>query len=136
MGPVLALDCKMHSQFGKHGEEPKMKILYALCLVCVAAGLVSQSNSQTPQASHRAIVRSITYENLKSVTVDDILRRFKEKGITLAVERAYDPQEVAAATKVLKDFLAEQGQPDAEIKTAAEPIPPSSIAITFTVVKK
>jgi len=58
----------------------------------------------------RRVVRSIKYEGIKSVTVSEILDRFKERKVGLTVESQYDPNKVQRATVVLKDFLAERGR--------------------------
>src|SRR5207245_9078296 len=50
----------------------------------------------------RRVVRSIKYEGIKSVTVSEILDRFKERKVGLSVESQYDPNKVQRAVVVLK----------------------------------
>jgi outer membrane protein insertion porin family len=57
----------------------------------------------------RPVVRSIKYEGNKSVTVSDILDRYKERKVGLVVESQYDPNKVQRAKNVLIDLLAERG---------------------------
>jgi outer membrane protein insertion porin family len=81
----------------------------------------------------RRVVRSIKYEGIKSVTVSEILDRFKERKVGLSVESQYDPNKVQHATVVLKDFLAERGRQYATVDPQIRQIPPSSLEVTFNV---
>ena len=58
--------------------------------------------------TERRTVRSIKYDGAKSVTVSEILDRFKERKVGLTVEQQYDPNRVQRAAIVLKEFLAER----------------------------
>jgi outer membrane protein insertion porin family len=81
----------------------------------------------------RQVVRSIKYEGIKSVTVSEILDRFKDRKVGLAVESQYDANKVQHATVVLKEFLAERGHQYADVTPEIHQIPPSSLEITFLV---
>lgn len=83
--------------------------------------------------TERRVVRSIKYEGTKSVTVSEILDRFKERRVGLSVESQYDPNRVQRATVVLKEFLAERGRQFAVVEPQVRQIPPSSLEITFKV---
>ena len=83
--------------------------------------------------TERRVVRSIKYEGAKSVTVSEILDRFKERRVGLSVESQYDPNRVQRATVVLKEFLAERGRQFAVVEPQVRQIPPSSLEITFKV---
>src|SRR5262249_47308533 len=50
----------------------------------------------------RRVIRSIDYPGAKSVTVSEILDRFKERKVGLSVESQYDPNKVQRASVVLK----------------------------------
>ena len=52
--------------------------------------------------TERRVVRSIKYEGIKSVTVSEILDRFKERKVGLSVESQYDPNKVQRAAVVLQ----------------------------------
>ncbi|MGF7473614.1 hypothetical protein WFJ45_22885, partial [Salmonella enterica subsp. enterica serovar Minnesota] len=54
----------------------------------------------------RRVVRSIKYEGNKSITVSEILDRFKERRVGLAVEQQYEQGRIQRATNVLKEFLS------------------------------
>lgn len=81
----------------------------------------------------RPIVRSIKYEGNKSVTVSDILDRYKERKVGLVVESQYDPNKVQRAKNVLTDLLAERGHQYAKVDPEIRRVPPSSLEITFKI---
>ena len=47
--------------------------------------------------AERRVVRSIKYDGMKSITVSEILDRFKERKVGLQVESQYDPDKVQRA---------------------------------------
>ena len=81
----------------------------------------------------RRVIRSINYEGIHSVTVSEILDRFKERKVGLSVESQYDPDKIQRAAVALKDFLAERGHQYATVDPQIEQIPPSSLKVTFNV---
>jgi outer membrane protein insertion porin family len=87
----------------------------------------------TFELTERRVVRSINYEGIHSVTVSEILDRFKERRVGLSTESQYDPNKVQRAAVVLKEFLAERGRQYATVDPVLEQIPPSTLKITFNV---
>jgi len=83
--------------------------------------------------TERRVIRSIEYPGAKSVTVSEILDRFKERKVGLSVESQYDPNKVQRASVVLKEFLAERGRQYASVEPQIEQIPPSSLKVSFVV---
>jgi len=83
--------------------------------------------------TERPVVRSIKYEGIKSVTVSEILDRFKERRVGLSVESQYDQNKIQRATVVLKEFLAERGRQYASVEPEVRHIPPASLEVTFRV---
>lgn len=83
--------------------------------------------------TERRVVRTIKYEGNKSVSVSEILDRFKERRVGLQVESQYDPNRVQRAAVVLKEYLAERGRPFATVEPVLRQVPPSSLEITFRV---
>jgi len=81
----------------------------------------------------RRIVRSIKYDGAKSVTVSEILDRFKERRVGLTVESQYDPNKVQRAAIVLKEYLAERGRQYATVEPELRQIPPSTMEVVFKV---
>jgi outer membrane protein insertion porin family len=83
--------------------------------------------------TERRVIRSIEYPGAKSVTVSEILDRFKERKVGLSVESQYDPNKIQRASVVLKEFLAERGRQYATVEPQIEQIPPSSLKVSFVV---
>jgi outer membrane protein insertion porin family len=81
----------------------------------------------------RQVIRSIKYEGMKSVTLSELLDRYKERKVGLSVESQYDPNKVQRAVVVIKEYLAERGRQYAEVVPELHQIPPSSLEITFQV---
>jgi outer membrane protein insertion porin family len=83
--------------------------------------------------TERQVIRSITYPGLKSLTVSEVLDRFKERKVGLSIESVYDPAKVQRAKVVLQEYLGERGRQFAEITPEIRQLPPSSLAIAFNV---
>jgi outer membrane protein insertion porin family len=83
----------------------------------------------------RRMVRTIKYEGNKSVTISEILDRFKERKVGLSVESRYDPTKIARAVYVLKELLSERGRQYATVTPDVRQIPPSSIELVFNIVE-
>ncbi len=83
--------------------------------------------------AERPVVRSIKYEGNKSVTVSEILDRFKERKVGLVVEQQYDPNKVQRAKNALLDLLSERGRQYAKVNEEIHRVPPSSLEIVFRV---
>jgi len=81
----------------------------------------------------RPVVRTINYVGNKSVSVSDILDRYKERKVGLVVESQYDPNRVQRAKNVLLELLAEHGHLSAKVDPQIRRVPPSSLEITFKV---
>ncbi|HLK69714.1 MAG TPA: outer membrane protein assembly factor BamA [Bryobacteraceae bacterium] len=83
--------------------------------------------------TERRVIRSIDYQGIHSVTVSEILDRFKERKVGLSVESQFDPDKIQRASIALKDFLAERGHQYATVEPQVEQIPPSSLKVVFNV---
>jgi outer membrane protein insertion porin family len=81
----------------------------------------------------RPTIREINYTGLSAVSTSDVLDRFKERKVGLAVENQYDPTKIKKAEVVLKELLAEHGRQFATIRTEVRPIPPAAVGVTFVV---
>jgi outer membrane protein insertion porin family len=81
----------------------------------------------------RPVVRTIKYEGNKSVSVSDILDRYKDKKVGLVVESQYDPDKVQRAKNVLLELLAEHGHLSAKVDPQLRRVPPSSLELTFKI---
>jgi outer membrane protein insertion porin family len=85
------------------------------------------------QVKEKPTIREINYVGLSSVTTSDVLDRFKEAKVGLAVESQYDPTKVKKAEVAIKGLLAEHGRQFATIRTEVRQIPPAAIGVTFVV---
>jgi outer membrane protein insertion porin family len=81
----------------------------------------------------RAVIRSIKYENIKSLTTSEILDRFKERKVGLVVESQYDPNKVQHAAVIIKEYLSERGRQFAIVEPQIHRIPPNSLEVVFNV---
>ncbi len=78
-------------------------------------------------------IREINYKGLSSVTVSDVLDRFKKQKVGLSVESQYDPAKIKQAETSIKQLLAEHGHQFATIKTEVKTIPPASVQVNFNI---
>ncbi len=78
-------------------------------------------------------IREINYKGLSTVSVSDVLDRFKKEKVGLTVESQYDPAKIKRAETVIKELLAEHGHQFATIKTEVKTIPPASVQINFNI---
>ena len=78
-------------------------------------------------------IRDINYKGLNSVSVSDVLDRFKKEKVGLSVDSQYDPTKIKHAETVIKGLLAEHGHQFATIKTEVKTIPPASVQVNFNV---
>lgn len=83
--------------------------------------------------TERPVIRTISYPGAKSVTVSEILDRFKERKVGLSVESQYDPNKVQRAAVVLKELLAERGRQFAKVEPDIRRIPPASLEVMFNI---
>jgi outer membrane protein insertion porin family len=83
--------------------------------------------------TERRIVRTIKYEGNKSITLSEILDRYKERKVGLQVEAQYDPNKVQRARNVLIEYLAERGRQFAKVEPDIRQIPPASLEVTFKI---
>jgi outer membrane protein insertion porin family len=81
----------------------------------------------------RPVVRSIKYEGNKSISLSEILDRYKERKVGLTVEQQYDPNKVQRAKNVLLEYLSERGHQYATVDAEIHRVPPSSLEIVFMV---
>ncbi len=83
--------------------------------------------------TEKPTIRDIQYKGLNSVTISDVLDRFKKEKVGISEESKYDPTRIAHAVDVLKEMLAEHGHQFATIKPEVKKIPPAGVQLTFLV---
>ena len=92
--------------------------------------LFAQPEAQT------SVIRSVKFENFKGVSLDDMTHRLKDRGIRVAVEQLYEPQQVESARQALQELLEEKGRTGTLVKAGVRQIPPRSVEVTFKATKK
>ncbi len=78
-------------------------------------------------------IREINYKGLSTVSVSDVLDRFKKQKVGLSVESQYDPAKIKQAETSIKQLLAEHGHQFSTIKTEVKRIPPASVQVNFNI---
>ncbi len=78
-------------------------------------------------------IHTIDYVGLNSITVSDVLERYKKEKVQLSIESQYDPTHVKRAEVVLQEMLGEHGHQFATIRTEIKTMPPAAVALTFHV---
>ena len=78
-------------------------------------------------------IREINYKGLNTVSVSDVLDRFKKEKVPLSVESQYDATKITQAEDSIKRLLAEHGHQFATIKTDVKTIPPASVQVNFNI---
>lgn len=81
----------------------------------------------------RPTIREVNYKGLNSVSVSDVLDRFKKEKVALSPESQYDPTKIKHAEAVLREILAEHGHQFSTIRTEVRTIPPASVQVNFNV---
>jgi len=82
-----------------------------------------------------AIIRSIDYKGLNSVTQQEVAERFNRNAVGLKLETPFDAAQVLRASTELKQLLVEDGHPNAKVLVTTKTIPPGAIGIVFNVIE-
>lgn len=84
--------------------------------------------------TERPVIRRIEYKGNKSVSESDILDRFKDRKVGLAIESQFDPTRIKKAEVVLKELLGEHGRQFATVKPTYERLPgTNAVKLTFNI---
>lgn len=81
----------------------------------------------------KPFIREIKYEGLKSLTLTEVLDKFKEKKIGLSIESPYDPAKLRRAVVLLEEMLAGKGRQYAVVKPEVEDAAPNGRVIRFVI---
>jgi hypothetical protein len=79
------------------------------------------------------IVRSLTFRNTGPVTAAEILDRFKEREVGLAVEQSYRTEDIDYARQVIAELMAEKGVQNADVRADIHAASNNRVKIEFTV---
>ncbi|MDE3180843.1 MAG: outer membrane protein assembly factor BamA, partial [Acidobacteriota bacterium] len=83
----------------------------------------------------KKLVRSIDYKGMSSVSVSDVMDRFRQEKVGLSIMSQFDPVIIRRAEVVLEEMLSENGRQFATVHARTRDIPPDSVALTFIVVE-
>lgn len=82
----------------------------------------------------RPLIQSIEYQGDNSVTIEEVLERFRQRKIDLRVDTLFDEGELPRGALVVQELVAEKGRQNFTVNPLVERIGPPSIAkITFKV---
>jgi outer membrane protein insertion porin family len=79
------------------------------------------------------LILEIKYEGLKSVQQSKILEEYRKRQIGLSKESQYDPVKARRAAAVVKDLLADEGHPDAQVRVETENISATAVSLIFKI---
>jgi len=81
--------------------------------------------------SEKPTIRTIDYKGLNSVSVSDVLERYKKVKVPLTVDSPYDATKVIKAKVVLQQLLSEHGRQFATISVQVQQVPPASVSVAL-----
>jgi len=85
----------------------------------------------------RPLLQSIDLQGDDTVTLQEIVDRFKERKVNLRVDTLYNDNELGRATTAVKELLAEKGRPHVIINPLVESVwPHSTVKIVFRVAEQ
>ena len=90
-----------------------------------------RSAERKEEQSGTPIVRSLSFRNLAPLTRNQILDRFAEREVGLAVGQSYRPEDIDQARKAIKDLLAEKGVSGVEVRAEVRQISNNRVKIEF-----
>jgi len=104
-------------------------------LVARATEALRSSEALEQAQSNSRIVRSIRFESLKGVRIHEVLERFNEREIELAVEKPATVRTMEEAKTALRELLSERGVENPRVEVESREIPPRSLEIVFRVAR-
>ena len=85
----------------------------------------------------RPLIQSIEYQGDDTVTIAEILERFKQRKIKLRVETLYNDDELGRAAATVQELVAESGRQNITVTPLVESLwPHSTVKINFKVEEK
>lgn len=133
---LLFLDGQERLKAGKYGTA--RLAFHALISVYPESPLAQQARDAMLTAERleqkrdrAALVRSIRFENARQVSAEEILDRFREREVGIAVEERCHRRDVDEARSVLAELLAEKGVAHPRVKVAVHRHRARSVDLTF-----
>jgi len=133
---LLFEDGQERLKAGKYGTA--RLAFHALISVYPESPLVEQAREAMRTAARMeerreraSLVRSIRFENARKVSREEILDRFREREVGIAVEQRCHRRDVDEARSVLAELLAERGVAHPRVKVAVRRHRARSVDVTF-----
>jgi len=133
---LLFLDGQERLKAGKYGTA--RLAFHALISVYPESPLVEQAREamltaerREQRQEHAAMLRSIRFDNARQVSAEEILDRFREREVGLAVEERCHRSDLDEAKSVLAELLAERGVAHPRVKVAVHRHRARSVDLTF-----
>nr|WP_321472894.1 POTRA domain-containing protein [uncultured Paludibaculum sp.] len=88
----------------------------------------------------RPVIQSVEYQGNDTVTVPEILERFRLRKVNLRVETLFNEDELERAAATVRELVAERGHQNITVSPSVEPVwppsgvrssPPSTVKIIF-----
>jgi hypothetical protein len=99
------------------------------------AEAASSALARDSAQSSPPLLRRIDFKGIEPVTTAEILQRFDESELGLAVAKPCDPREVERARAILAQFLAEKGVAGVQVKAEIVAETLQKVRVVFSVVK-
>ncbi len=133
---LLFQDGQERLQAGKYGTaklafQSLISVYPESPLVDRAREAMRKSEELEQKREHATVVRSIRFEKLPNLSAGEILERFEEREVGLAVETRCRGREVDEAKAVLTELLAERGFAHPRVKVAVRRHTAQKVDITF-----
>ena len=97
------------------------------------AEAAGRSAERMEEQTGSPIVRALTFRNTGPVRASEILDRFQEREVGLAVDQIYRPEEVDQARQLIAQLMAEKGVPNADVHVELHAAPNNRVRIEFIV---
>lgn len=85
------------------------------------------------EVKERPLIRSITYQGLKSLKESDVLERFRDLRVGLTVDSPLDEARLPKARRAIRMLLDQNGRPLGRVELEVEPVSSSSVKLVFKV---
>lgn len=133
---LLFQDGQARMEAGKYGTaklafQALISVYPESPLVAQAREAMRKSEELEQKREHTTVVRSIRFEKLRDITAEEILARFDEREVGLAVAERCHRREVEEAKAVLTELLAERGVEHPRVKVEVRKHAAQKVDITF-----
>jgi len=133
---LLFQDGQARMEAGKYGTaklafQALISVYPESPLVAQAREAMRKSEELEQKREHTTVVRSIRFEKLHNISAEEILARFDEREVGLAVAERCHRREVEEAKAVLTELLAERGVEHPRVKVEVRKHAAHKVDITF-----